>query len=285
MLRALPVLLATCLALAAATAAEAGPLVAATWTQNLQGVDVTLTNAGSTCSSTNPGHIQQTVTIGGVNCLNVANPNGLGATGSATATSYSVSLTLPSLVLEQFTTGPPLNVATKATLAGPQTITGNAGSALVDVGIPGMVTVKVAAHVGKGVNASMLASNMTTLVRLPLSVGKAGVFTTSFTVLGSTAYFTVDFYGWTPGTLTFTGLTSNFQPLPDVVAMGSFDLDAAGNGTVTLVSPSRISSHGDLSQRRTVTFTTLTLVFPEPGAWLLLGASALGLLLARKRAA
>jgi hypothetical protein len=272
-----------------ATAAAAGTLVSATWTQNLQGVDVTLTNGGSTCASTNPNLIQQTATIGGVNCLNVANPNGLGATGTATATSYSVSLTLPSFALRQFTTGGPLNVATKAAIAGAQSIVGNTTKASANVGIPGMVTVKAAAHIGKGANASMLTSitpmNANTLVVVPLSVGKAGTFTSfGLNVLGTYLYITVDFYAWTPGTHTFMNLTSKGVPLPDVTAMGSFNLTANGGGTVTLVSPSKISIDHPLAQRRTAAFTTLTLVFPEPGT-LLLGAAAAGLLLLRRRAA
>jgi hypothetical protein len=288
MLRPIRVLLATTLALGAATPAAAAGLVSATWTQSLQGVDITLTNDGSTCASTNPNVIQQTVTIGGASCLNVANPNGLGATGSATATSYSVSLTLPSFALRQFTTGGAINIATKAAIGGMQTITGNATSAQANVGIPGMVTVKAAAHIGKGANASMLTSitpmGANTLVLVPLSVGKAGTFTDYFNVLGSYSFITVDFYAWTTGTFTFMGLTSKGVLLPDVTAMGSRNLTPNGGGTVTLVSPSKISIDGDLSRRRTASYTTLTLVFPEPGT-LLLGAAAAGLLLLRRRAA
>ena len=68
-----------------------------------------------------------------------------------------------------------------------------------------------------------------------------GVTTGYFTVLGNGHYITVDFYAWTPHTLTFTGLTSKFAPLPTptVVAMGSVNLTSMGGGTVTLVSPSK----------------------------------------------
>jgi hypothetical protein len=52
--------------------------------------------------------------------------------------------------------------------------------------------------------------------------------------------------------------------------MGSFNLTAGGNGTVTLVSPSKVDIDGSLAQRRTASFTKLTLSFvPEPG-WLAL---------------
>jgi hypothetical protein len=69
-----------------------------------------------------------------------------------------------------------------------------------------------------------------------------------------------------------------------VTVTGSFNLDAAGAGTVTLVSPTRIHLGGPLVQRDSVSVTTLKLTFvPEPGTLLLLGASALTLGLAWRR--
>jgi hypothetical protein len=277
-------------ALLAGSAAHAGALVSATWSQNLQGVDITLTNSGSTCTATNPNTIQRTYTIGGDNCLD-GTPFGLSPTGTASATSYSVSLTLPAINIKHFTTGGALNIVTKALISGGQTITGTSAAAAANMGIPGMVTVKAAAHIGKGANASMLTSitpmGANTLVLVPLSVGKAGTFTGSFYVLGSLHYITVDFYAWTPGTQTFMGLTSKGVPLPDVTAQGSFNLNGAGGGTVTLVSPSKISIDGPLAQRRTAGFTTLKLTYaaPEPSTLLLLGAGVAGLVLigSRKR--
>jgi hypothetical protein len=277
-------------ALLAGTAVQAGPLVSVTWTQDLQGIaidisgtdtnadGVTDTGTGS-CTDVNPDHVQTQITC----------PTGLvGASGTASASSYSVSLTMPLFTLNTFTTGGAININTVATFMGSAEITGTASKAAANQGIAGMVTVKVAAHVAKGVNASQQAAAMTTLVKLPLNIGAAGQETGYFTVLGNGHYITVDFYAWTPHTRTFTGLTSKFVKLddPTVVAMGSVNLTAGGGGTVTLVSPSKISIDGPLAQRRTAGFTSLTMTYaPEPSTLLLLGAGVAGLVLigSRKR--
>src|SRR5574338_78876 len=243
-------------ALLVGSAANAGALLSATWSQSLQGVDITTTNSGTTCTSTGSNLVQQSI--------GCSTGSGLNPTGTATATSYSVSLTLPSFTLSQYTTGGAINIKTIANIpGGNQGISGVNSSAGITgtAGLPGQVTVKVAAHVAKGVNGSLLTAAPTTLVKVPLSIGKAGVFTGYFYVLTNVHYITVDFYAWTPHTLTFTGLTSKYAPLPTptVVAMGSFNLNGAGGGTVTLVSPSKISIDGPLAARRTASFTTLTL--------------------------
>jgi hypothetical protein len=270
-----------------ASSAHAGALTAATWSTNLQGIQLTVTNAGATCTDVGDA----TVNADNSNpVVPTACPTaGLQATGTATATDYSVSLTMPLFSVDQFTTGGAININTMATLQGAQTIMGTANVANVNNGVPGMVTVKVAAHN----KVSSLQAAPTTLVKVPLNVGLAGQETGFFYVLTNPHYITVDFYGWTVGAKTFTGLTSKFAPLPTptLKVQGSFNIDANGSGTVTLVSPSKVSIDGPLAQRRTASFTSLKLTFgeggpvPEPSTLLLLGTGAAGLALlgSRKR--
>jgi len=205
------------------------------------------------------------------------------ASGTSTATSIAVSLAVP-----QFTTGiffpsvmaaaGTINAHVAVTLAGAQALTATAGMAGATGPVPGTVLIMTAIHDAMGVNQSMFKVGANTLVEVPLSVGNAGQFTNTFTVLGVFHVLTVDFAGWTPGTVVFTGQTSALSPLPDLTITGSFALTAMGGGTVTLVSPSRISIDGDnpdFAQRRSVGYTTLRLSFvPEPSSLLLLSAAA-----------
>jgi hypothetical protein len=240
--------------LLAGVSAHAGTLTNATWFQVTQGVPMTRTFGQ------------------------------LGASGTSTGASIAVNLSYPFFSVTAFAPGSQIDLAQQITQGGPQAITATAGMGSGAPGIPGTVIVMSAIHNGMGVNQSMFMVGGNTIVQVPLSVGKAGVFTGTFVVTGAFHAMTVDFYAWTPNTLVFTGLTSKGQPLPSVVAAGSFNLTANGGGTVTLVSPSKISIDGTLAQRRTAGFTSLVLSFvPEPGSLLLLGGAALALGVATRR--
>ena len=274
-------------ALLVGSAVQAGVLTAATWSQSLQSNDLTVTNTSGTCAEGSPTVVLNNTTLGGFACPSPGpntHPVSLGATGSATSTSYNVSLTMPLFSINQFTTGGAVAIQTLATIGGPGALSGTANMATGGPNVGGMVTVKLAAHVmGSGYAGG------TTLLKIPLSAGKAGTAYEYFKVLTNPHYLTVDFYAWTPGTKTFTGLTSKYAPLPTptVVAMGSFNLTANGGGTVTLVAPSKISIDGMLARRRTASFTSLKLTYaptvPEPATLLLLGAGVLGLALVGSR--
>jgi hypothetical protein len=206
------------------------------------------------------------------------------ASGTSTATSVSVSLSVPQLTSQFFVPGMTIDIALTVTQAGVQLINATPGMVTATPPVQGSVVIMTAVRELMGVNQSMFMIGLNTIVQVPLSAGKAGLFTGTFWLLGVTHRMTVDFYAWTPGTLTFTGLTSKLAALPDVVAMGSFALTGMGGGGVTLVSPSRLSIDGSLAQRRTVGFTSLQLNFvPEPGPLLLLAAAATGLALVRGR--
>jgi hypothetical protein len=208
----------------------------------------------------------------------------LDATGWSGPTWIAVSLSYPFFQTTVFARGSVVDLAQQISFGGPQSITATAGMGNGAPGIPGTVIVMSAIHVAMGANQSMFMVGANTIVRVPLSAGQAGHFSGTFAVTGALHKITVDFLAWTPGAFVFTGLTSKGQPLPTVVASGSFNLNPMnGDGTVTLVSPSKISIDGALAQRRTAGFTSLVLTFPEPSSLLLLGAAGIALAAASRR--
>ena len=237
--------------------AHAGTLTNATWFQVAQGIPLTRSFAQ------------------------------LGATGSSTATSVAVNLSYPPFAATVFVPKTPngvLDLAVQISQGGPQAITATANAAAGTPGIPGTVIVMSAVHIGMGVNQSMVMVGANTIVQVPLSAGKAGHATNTFFVTGALHNITVDFFAWTPGSVVFTGLTTKGKALPNVTAAGSFNLTAMGGGTVTLVSPSKVSIDGAFTQRRTASFTKLVLSFvPEPSALILLGGAAVALRLVIRR--
>jgi len=248
-MRLLSSLLLAAASLFGAAAAQAGTLTSATWTTELQGWESPLVPVGVPIS----------------------------ATGSSTATSFAVSLTVPAFSTQVFATGSPvIPVFLGFTIGGAQALSGTMSKASATMGVPGSQTIVSAKHTA----GSMFVPGVIVVANFPFDVGVDGSFHyTPVWGIGDTHYLTVDFYGWTPGTKTFAGLTSGSAALPDVVAKGSFNLTANGGGTVSLVSPTKISIDGPLTQRRAVSLTTLKLTYvPEPSTLLLLAAGGLVLL-------
>jgi hypothetical protein len=241
----------------AASTGQAGTLTSATWSQATQGFPMTRTGGQ------------------------------IGITGTSTGTSIAASLEYPQFSAKFFvpkTANGVIDLAVSITQGGPQNLTATPGMAAATMGVPGTVNVRTAVHNTKGVSQSTYMTGINTLVMVPVSVGVGGQFTGSFIVLGINHFITVDFYGWTPNSYTFTGLTTIGSPLPKVTAAGSWNLTANGGGTVTLVSPSKIRIDCALAQRRTVDFTSLKMYFvPEPATLLLLGAASLALALRTRR--
>ena len=196
----------------------------------------------------------------------------LGAEGMAGAASVAVALSYPHFETSFFapkTANGVIDLQVRITQGGPQLIVWprTASTALTSgappgAGVPGSVVVRTARHEAMGVNQSMIKVGNVTLLKLPLSHGRGGRFTNTFTILGAFHLITLDFHAWTPGTLVFDGLTSAGASLPNVTAAGTWMSGGPdGGATVTLVAPTKISVDGALVQRRTASFTSLQLSF------------------------
>jgi hypothetical protein len=211
----------------------------------------------------------------------------LGALGTSTATSISVSLSYPAFATTVFADGTAaIDLALQVTQGGPQVITATAAMGNGSPAVPGTLILMSAVHNSMGVNQSMFQVAVNTLVSVPLSHGKEGQLLHTFLVVGAVHFMTVDFYAWTPGTLVFTGLTLKGNALPDVSAMGSFNVTSQGGGVVTLVAPSKLTIDGQILGRRTASFSRLELTFvPEPSTLLLLGGAGVALLGGARRRA
>jgi hypothetical protein len=190
----------------------------------------------------------------------------LGASGTATSTAISVTLSYPPFttrfVVPRTSNEPFPSNAVEITQGGPQAITATVGMGAGTPAVPG----RVAVHYGSTFSMG------NTLVQLPIGVGKAGLFTATFAAFGVIHDLRVDFDAWTPGSVTFTGLyydkplfcsrrcAADRVSLPNVTTAGSFDLTPLGGGTVMLVSPTKLSVDG-WGARRTAAFTRLRLSF------------------------
>jgi hypothetical protein len=184
----------------------------------------------------------------------------LGATGTSTAASISVSLAFPALSTSFLTqtTGMAF-VFVSITQGGAQVITATPSMATGAPAIAGQVVVGGTAP----------------LVTVPLHHGPPAQITLN---RSSTQFAFGSFYGWFPNTVTVKGLATPTLATTQFVAKGTFDLTAKGGGTVTLVAPAKLHVVGEIPEiaGRIHSFTTLTLHFvPEPSALLLLGVAAL----------
>jgi len=271
-------------ALLAASAAQAGTLTAATWTQTSQGFPMTITGPGV--------------------------PPLLAISGTSTGTSIAVALDYPDVATMFFvpkTFNGLLDLAITITQGGPQNLTATSGGmANATTGVKGNVTVMTAVHNTAGASQSTYMVGLATLVKVPVNVGISSTVVGMLAPLGVAHNISVVFYAWTTGTVTVVSTLTSMQmsitpmgqfitmvnltmtPTPTnmLVAMGSFNLTSMGAGTVTLVAPTVVMIDCGLAQRRTASFTSLKMYFvPEPGTLLLLGAGALGLVLlgSRKR--
>ena len=269
-------LLVAALLLGWASAARAGVLTMATWTQQVGPFEVgaPLTGEGSAQGRVDfPG-------LNGCACL---------------------SLDVPFFQHTAFLPKSPNGVVDLAyvlTLGGSQHLTATRSRARATQGIPGAILMKTAVHVAKGVDASMYQVGANTLLRIPLSVGAGVTQMGMFSVLNQPHSFTAHQFAWTAGTVTFTGLTSGGNPLPDVVTMGTFFPPFDGQpGQITLVAPTRIEIQGALAQRSMVSLSRVHLAFdadesgplpicvPEPGEAVLLATGFAAWLSALRRRA
>jgi len=256
-------LLAGAVAMLATSAASAGTLTSATWTQTAQGFPMTRTASDPRWSYS--------------------------GTSTSSAISVFVNYHFTSTIFGvPKTPNGAIDLGINVTQGGTDNITATSGGAAGAGGIPGTVIVAggLPAHIGMGANQSMFKLGTQTIVQVPLNAGVANTVTGTFNAVGVNHTITVQFYAWQTSAFTRAGLTSVSSPLPSVMGVGSFNLTGGGGGSVTLISPSNVDIDGVLAQRRTASFTTLTLNFvPEPGTLLLLGAGALGLVLmgSRKR--
>lgn len=268
-------------ALSAPPAAHAGFLQSATWTTSFNGVTVDLSGSATSYA----GSLQGFVSGNGVSYLD----------GGVTNVSVGLLLQLASDRVFAPTHPPfPFPMFFGAQLdGGALQIDATPGAALVIGGIDARLTASRAVHT----KASMTLGSK--LYAAPIQIGVTGDLWGYFPILGVTHYATVDYYGWTLGTRTFTATRSGVA-LPDVVVKGAWDLSPVnpvmdifgGAGTITLVAPTRITIDGPL-RHRTVSLTTLTLNFgsdgpyetipvPEARALLLLAAGGLVIACARR---
>jgi hypothetical protein len=255
--------------LVGASAASAGQLVSATYTQTLQGVPLAL--------GTPTGGVATGTLVGNSFTLDA---------GSAFATAFCI-----------------VNPGASSCPSG--SLPGASGPAIPNPGGPfaaPVIGLNVTFTMNGAINGTTAQANITPasgimgLVRVMAKIGKAPSFTlipinvnagtgddlTTPTYAGASLYVYIDGDTWHLGAVTQSGLTSDFSAIPDVMATGGVTVTGGGNTVVNLVSLGRLKIRG-LANSETASPTFLRLVYPEPGTLALLGTGALGLALIGRR--
>jgi len=250
-------MLALSAVLMGASAANAGALLSATFTTNVQGIPVVLgTPTGGSPTGTLVGN---TFSLDAGNAFAIAFC--IGNPGNAACVAAPAPFAAPVTRLAvSFTMNGPL----VGTISDP-TITASSG-------VMGAVLVK--AKIGK--------APAFTLVPVLVNAGAGG----NVTVGSSTLIVQLLGDVWHIGAVTQTALTDMFAAVPDVMATGNVSVTSMGNTHVNLVSLGRTKIRG-LANSDTSSPTFLQLVYapsvPEPGTLMLLGAGVAGLAVIGRR--
>ncbi|HEU4430864.1 MAG TPA: PEP-CTERM sorting domain-containing protein [Myxococcota bacterium] len=267
--------------LVGASAANAGQLISATYTQTLQGVPLEL--------GTPNGGVATGTLVGNSFTLDA---------GSAFATDFCIVNPGATSCPTGFTTAPPVPtgpvvdnpggpfaapvVGLNVTFTMNGAIAGTLGQGDISPASGVMGLVRVMAKFGK-------VAPSFTLIPVPVNAGVGATVTLPDPATSPSPSLQVQIRSdvWHIGAVTQTGLTSDFTAIPDVMATGSVNVTAGGNTVVNLVSLGRLRVRG-LANSETSSPTFLRLEYaadgvPEPGTLALLGAGVAGLVMIGRR--